>query len=85
MPMTRPTALSIALWMALPLSAHAAADSAPDAREFDRVQVTATRTERAISDVAATVDAIKVWDAVAKVPAPRPKAASPGIRWPDDA
>ncbi|MEV5117435.1 TonB-dependent hemoglobin/transferrin/lactoferrin family receptor [Stenotrophomonas indicatrix] len=56
--MTRPTALSIALWMALPLSAHAAADAAPDAREFDRVQVTATRTERAVSDVAATVDVI---------------------------
>ena len=58
--MTRQTALSIALWMALPLSAHAAAeaDAAPDAREFDRVQVTATRTERAVSDVAATVDVI---------------------------
>ena len=46
--------------MALPLSAHAAAaaTAAPDAREFDRVQVTATRTERAVSDVAATVDVI---------------------------
>ncbi len=45
--------------MALPLSAHAAAaDAAPDTREFDRVQVTATRTERAVSDVAATVDVI---------------------------
>ncbi|SFS05870.1 hemoglobin/transferrin/lactoferrin receptor protein [Stenotrophomonas maltophilia] len=46
--------------MALPLSAHAAtaASAAPDAREFDRVQVTATRTERAVSDVAATVDVI---------------------------
>ena len=44
--------------MALPLSAHAAATAAPDAREFDRVQVTATRTERALSDVAATVDVI---------------------------
>ncbi len=37
-----------------------------------------------VHDVAATVDAVKVWHAVAKVPAPRPKAASPGIRWPDD-
>jgi dihydropteroate synthase len=37
-----------------------------------------------VHDVAATVDAIKVWHAVAKVPAPWPKAASPGIRWPDD-
>ncbi|WP_413482025.1 TonB-dependent hemoglobin/transferrin/lactoferrin family receptor [Stenotrophomonas maltophilia] len=58
--MTRPTALCLAVWMALPLSAHAAAaaTAAPDAREFDRVQVTATRTERAVSDVAATVDVI---------------------------
>jgi hemoglobin/transferrin/lactoferrin receptor protein len=58
----RPTALSAALWLALPMAAHAAADaattSANDAREFDRVQVTATRTERALSDVAATVDVI---------------------------
>jgi len=56
--MTRHTALCLAVWMALPLSAHAAATAAPDAREFDRVQVTATRTERAVSDVAATVDVI---------------------------
>ncbi len=58
----RPTALSAALWLALPMAAHADADAAPssvnDAREFDRVQVTATRTERALSDVAATVDVI---------------------------
>ena len=38
-----------------------------------------------VHDVAATVDAIKVWDAVAKVPMPKPRSASPGIRWPDDA
>ncbi|WP_369521400.1 TonB-dependent receptor plug domain-containing protein, partial [Escherichia coli] len=58
--MTRQTALCLAVWMALPLSAHAAAaaTAAPEAREFDRVQVTATRTERAVSDVAATVDVI---------------------------
>ncbi|MCF7749509.1 TonB-dependent hemoglobin/transferrin/lactoferrin family receptor [Bacillus subtilis subsp. subtilis] len=54
----RPHALSVALWLALPLAAHAASDAAPDARLFDRVQVTATRTERALSDVAATVDVI---------------------------
>lgn len=58
----RPDALSAALWLALPMAAHAAteaaADAAPDARQFDRVQVTATRTERALSDVAATVDVI---------------------------
>ncbi|WP_302675359.1 TonB-dependent hemoglobin/transferrin/lactoferrin family receptor [Stenotrophomonas sp. GbtcB23] len=61
--MTRPTALSLALWLALPMAAaHAAAPATPDAgadaRDFDRVQVTATRTERALSDVAATVDVI---------------------------
>lgn len=38
-----------------------------------------------VHDVAATVDAIKVWDAVAKVPVSRPKTSSPGILWPDDA
>ncbi|MNK62911.1 Colicin I receptor precursor [compost metagenome] len=54
----RPHALSAALWLALPMVAHAAADAASDARDFDRVQVTATRTERALSDVAATVDVI---------------------------
>lgn len=58
----RPNALSAALWLALPMAASAAAstaaDAALDAREFDRVQVTATRTERALSDVAATVDVI---------------------------
>jgi len=36
-------------------------------------------------DVAATVDALKVWNAVAAVPMPKPKAAAPTIRWPDDA
>jgi len=59
--MNRPSILCAALWLALPLSAHAAADvsASPDvAHEFDRVQVTATRTERAVSDVAATVDVI---------------------------
>lgn len=51
--------LCVALAAALlPLTAHAAPDGAADAREFDRVQVTATRTERALSDVAATVDVI---------------------------
>lgn len=56
----RPTALSAALWLALPMAAHAAADAdaAPDARQFDPVQVTATRTARALSDVPATVDVI---------------------------
>jgi len=37
-----------------------------------------------VHDVAATVDALKVWAAVAAVPAPRKTAAAPTIRWPDD-
>lgn len=37
-----------------------------------------------VHDVAATVDALKVWNAVAAVPLPRTAAAAPGVRWPDD-
>lgn len=37
-----------------------------------------------VHDVAATVDALKVWAAVAAVPRPKGKPASPSIRWPDD-
>lgn len=37
-----------------------------------------------VHDVAATVDALKVWQAVAAQPMPRPEAAAPAIRWPDD-
>ena len=37
-----------------------------------------------VHDVAATVDAMKVWAAVAAVPAPKPVAAKPTLRWPDD-
>ena len=37
-----------------------------------------------VHDVAATVDALKVWNAVAAVPAPRAKTTAPTIRWPDD-
>lgn len=36
-----------------------------------------------VHDVAATVDALKVWNAVAAVPVPRP-ASAPAIRWPDE-
>ena len=36
-----------------------------------------------VHDVAATVDAIKVWNAIAAVPAPRAEA-KPAIAWPDD-
>ncbi len=37
-----------------------------------------------VHDVAATVDALKVWNAVAAVPMPRGKSAAAAIRWPDD-
>ena len=37
-----------------------------------------------VHDVAATVDALKVWNAAAAVPAPRKASASESIRWPDD-
>lgn len=36
-----------------------------------------------VHDVAATIDALKVWNAVAAVPVPR-KDAKPAIVWPDD-
>ena len=36
-----------------------------------------------VHDVAATVDALKVWQAVAQVPEPRKAEAAPGISWPD--
>ena len=37
-----------------------------------------------VHDVAATVDALKVWQAVAAVPAPRAPAPKPEFRWPED-
>jgi dihydropteroate synthase len=37
-----------------------------------------------VHDVAATVDALKVWDAVASQPMPKSKTAAPSLRWPDD-
>ena len=43
-----------------------------------------TKAPAAVEDVAATVDALKVWEAVAAVPTPR-RDAAPAIRWPDDA
>ena len=55
--MIRPTVLSAALWAVLS-PAHAENAAPAVAQEFDRVQVTATRTERALGDVAATVDVI---------------------------
>ena len=37
-----------------------------------------------VHDVAATVDALKVWNAVAAVPLPKGKPSAAGLRWPDD-
>lgn len=37
-----------------------------------------------VHDVAASVDALKVWNAVAAVPMPRVGSTAPTIRWPDD-
>ncbi len=36
-----------------------------------------------VHDVAATVDALKLWQAVAELPEPRKAAAAPEISWPD--
>lgn len=36
-----------------------------------------------VHDVAATVDALRVWNAVAAVPMPRQEAAKPKVEWPD--
>lgn len=38
-----------------------------------------------VHDVAATIDALKVWEAVAAVPMPRAAPGKPDIVWPDDA
>jgi len=37
-----------------------------------------------VHDVGATVDALKVWNAVAALPSPKAKTAAPAIRWPDE-
>ena len=37
-----------------------------------------------VHDVAATVDALKIWNAVNDVPVPRGGSSTPAIRWPDD-
>ncbi|WP_045767950.1 TonB-dependent hemoglobin/transferrin/lactoferrin family receptor [Xanthomonas albilineans] len=59
--MFRTVALTSALWLALNGDAHAASDSAAvnaTPRDLDRLQVTATRTQRAIVDVPGSVDVI---------------------------
>ena len=59
--MNRPTLLAASLWLALASSARAetAADAGASVNELERVQVTATRGERAIADVPNTVDVIE--------------------------
>ena len=37
-----------------------------------------------VHDVAATVDAVKIWVAVTAQPMPKGKSTAPAIRWPDD-
>ncbi len=37
-----------------------------------------------VHDVAATVDALRIWEAVAAVPMPRATPAAPSLRWPDE-
>jgi len=62
--MNRPTLLVSALWLALAATAHAetaadtSADAGAEANELERIQVIATRSERAIGDVPNTVDVI---------------------------
>ena len=64
--MMRPTLLTAAVWMALAGHAHAApaadaassSSSSADANELARIQVTATRSERAVADVPNTVSVI---------------------------
>ena len=38
-----------------------------------------------VHDVAATVDALEIWNAIAAVPMPRGDKGAPAIRWPEDA
>lgn len=61
----------------------------PRARVFGSVAahlIAAQRGARLVRahDVAATVDALKVWNAVAAQPMPKAKIAGSAIRWPDD-
>ena len=37
-----------------------------------------------VHDVAATVDALKVWNAIAEMPKPKKSSSASGIRWPDE-
>ena len=59
--MNRSILLASSLWLALAATAHAetAADASASVNELERVQVTATRSERTIADVPNTVDVIE--------------------------
>lgn len=62
---------------------------APDARAAGSVAAHLIAAQRGagilrVHDVAQTVDALKVWAAVAAVPEPRREGAAPAIRWPDE-
>jgi len=61
----------------------------PHARVFGSVAAHLLAVQRGarivrVHDVAATVDALKVWEAVAAQPMPRTREDKPAIRWPDD-
>ncbi|MCD9032557.1 dihydropteroate synthase [Luteimonas sp. Y-2-2-4F] len=63
---------------------------APDQRAAGSVAAHLIAAQRGatllrVHDVAATVDALKVWAAVDAVPKPRAAASVPSIVWPDDA
>ena len=60
----------------------------PDARVSGSVAAHLVAVQRGakivrVHDVAATVDALAVWHAVAAIPLPRSRPAAPGIDWPD--
>ncbi len=57
--MNRSTLLTCALWLALAANAQAETASAAAVNELERIQVIATRSERAIADVPNTVDVIE--------------------------
>jgi dihydropteroate synthase len=62
---------------------------APDARVHGSVAAHLIAAQRGakllrVHDVAATVDALRVWVAVDAVPMPRDARPEPAIRWPDD-
>lgn len=59
--MNRPNLLAFSLWLALATSAQAetSADAGGSVNELERIQVTATRSERIIADVPNTVDVIE--------------------------